>query len=128
MKTLDPDTFLEGIVTGAGKFGVFVAEKESRSEGMIRLFDLGNDRWEYNEKNGIIEGKNTHKTFKIGDNIHIKIKRVDLEKRLIDFSLVVDGKSQEAPPRFPRRNNNYKGNKSFNKNTTNSNNNSQGNK
>jgi ribonuclease R len=128
MKTLDPDTFLEGIVTGAGKFGVFVAEKESRSEGMIRLFDLGNDRWEYNEKNGIIEGKNTHKTFKIGDNIHIKIKRVDLEKHLIDFSLVVDGKSQEAPPRFPRRNNNYKGNKSFNKNTTNSNNNSQGNK
>jgi len=118
MKTLDPDKFLEGIVTGAGKFGVFVAEKESRSEGMIRLFDLGNDRWEYNEKSGIIEGKNTHKTFKIGDNIDIKIKRVDLEKRLIDFSLVIDGKSQEAPPRFPRRNNNYKGTKKFKGNSS----------
>lgn len=103
MKTLDPEKFLTGIVTGAGKFGVFVAEMESRSEGMIRLFDLGNDRWEYNEKNGIIEGANTHKTFKIGDHVDIKIKRVDLEKRLIDFTLVVDGISQQAPPREPRK-------------------------
>lgn len=104
MKTLDPEKFLKGIVTGAGKFGVFVAEMESRSEGMIRLFDLGDDQWEYNEKNGIIEGKNTHKRFKIGDHIDIKIKRIDLEKRLIDFSLVIDGVSQEAPPRQPRNN------------------------
>ncbi|MCI5050764.1 MAG: ribonuclease R [Candidatus Pacebacteria bacterium] len=104
MKTLDPDTFLKGIVTGAGKFGVFVAEEESRSEGMIRLFDLGDDMWEYREKSGTIIGKKTQKTFKIGDEIDIKIKRVDLEKRLIDYALVVDGKSQEAPPRFPRKN------------------------
>lgn len=103
MKTLDPEKFLKGIVTGAGKFGVFVAEEESRSEGMIRLFDLGDDMWEYQEKSGIIIGKKTQKTFKIGDTIDIKIKRVDLEKRLIDFSLVVEGKSQEAPPRYPRR-------------------------
>jgi ribonuclease R len=103
MKTLDPNSFLLGIVTGAGKFGVFVAEEESRSEGMIRLFDLGDDIWEYQEKSGIIIGKKTHKVFKIGDKIDMKIKHVDLEKRLVDFSLVIDGKSQEAPPRYPRR-------------------------
>lgn len=102
MKTKDPNDTFRGIVTGAGKFGVFVAEEESRSEGMIRLFDLGNDMWEYKEKSGIIIGKKTQKTFKIGDNIDIKIKRVDLEKRLIDYVLVVDGVSQAAPPRKPR--------------------------
>lgn len=116
MKTLNPEKFLKGIVTGAGKFGVFVAELESRSEGMIRLFDLGNDRWEYNEKNGTIKGANSQKTFKIGDHVDIKIKRVDLEKRLIDFSLVVDGVSQEAPPRAPRGDRrNHRGKRNFHK-------------
>ncbi|MCA9352730.1 ribonuclease R [Patescibacteria group bacterium] len=98
------DTVFEGIVTGAGRFGVFVAEAESLSEGMIRLFDLGNDMWEYHEKTGIIIGKKTKKTFKIGDPVHIKIKQVDLEKRLIDYVLVIDGISQAAPsPRSPRK-------------------------
>ena len=102
MATKNPDEIFEGVVTGAGKFGVFVAEAESLSEGMIRLFDLGNDHWEYQEKSGIIIGTKTKKTFKIGDRIHIKIKVVDIEKRLIDYVLVVDGVSQAAPPRKPR--------------------------
>ncbi len=107
MKTKNPDDIFDGIVTGAGKFGVFVAELESRSEGMIRLHDLGNDRWEFNEKAGIVRGQKTKKTFKIGDHISIKIKTIDIEKRLIDYVLVVDGISQAAPPRrrdFKRRN------------------------
>jgi len=103
MKTKDINTIFEGIVTGAGKFGVFVAEAESRSEGMIRLHDLGDDLWQYDEKTGVVKGRNKGTTFKIGDPIHIKIKRVDVEKRLIDYVLVVDGKSQAAPPREHRR-------------------------
>jgi ribonuclease R len=111
MKTKNPEDTFDGIVTGAGKFGVFVAEMESRSEGMIRLHDLGNDRWEFNEKIGIIMGTKTKKTFKIGDHIKIKIKTIDIEKRLIDYVLVVDGVSQAAPPRrrdFKRRNHHNK--------------------
>lgn len=111
MKTQDHEQIFDGIVTGAGKFGVFVAEAESRSEGMIRLFDLGNDMWEYVEKSGIVRGKRTHKTFKIGDSIKIKIKTIDVAKRLIDYVLVVDGVSQAAPPRKPRNRRRYHGNK-----------------
>lgn len=112
MSTKDPEQIFKGIVTGAGKFGVFVAEMESRSEGMIRLHDLGNDMWEYKEKSGVVFGKKTHKSFKIGDHIDIKIKTIDIEKKLIDYVLVVDGKSQAAPPRprnFRRRNHKSKG-------------------
>jgi len=107
MKTKNPEEIFDGIVTGAGKFGVFVAELESRSEGMIRLHDLGNDMWEYREKAGVVIGKKTKKTFKIGDHISIKIKTIDIEKRLIDYVLIVDGVSQAAPPRkrdFRRKN------------------------
>lgn len=77
----------DGIVTGASKFGVFVAEKESRSEGMIRLPDLGNDFWEYHEPTASVVGKKSKKRFKIGDEVKIKIKKIDLEKKLIDYRL-----------------------------------------
>lgn len=107
MKTKNPEEVFDGVVTGAGKFGVFVAEAESRSEGMIRLPDLGDDMWEYQEKSGTVVGKKTKKIFKIGDLIKIKIKRIDLEKRLIDYVLVIDGISQESKPRNKMLHKNY---------------------
>ena len=79
----------DGVVTGASKFGVFVAEEHSRSEGMIRLQDLGNDFWEFREKTATIVGKKTNKRFKIGDKVKMRIKKVDLERTLIDYQLDV---------------------------------------
>ena len=86
-----------GIVTGASKFGVFVAEEHSRSEGMVRLSDLGNDFWEYQEKTGTVLGKKSKKTFKIGDKVRINIKRVDSERRLIDYRMAKDPKKNKKP-------------------------------
>jgi len=88
MAQKDPNEILNGVVTGAGKFGLFVAEEESRSEGMIRLGDLGDDFFEYHEKDGTIRGKRTGIVFKLGDRLHMKIKNVDLQKQLIDYLLV----------------------------------------
>ena len=77
-----------GIVTGIGKFGVYVAEAESKSEGMIRLMDLGADFYSYDEKKNMIVGKNSKKEFKFGDRVKIKVKETNLEKRIIDYVLV----------------------------------------
>lgn len=87
MDQQDKAAIFDGVVTGAGKFGVFVAEAESMSEGMIRLSDLGNDFFEFKEKPGIIVGKKTKVSYKIGDKIKMKIKKVDLKKKLIDYQL-----------------------------------------
>lgn len=81
-----------GIVTGIGKFGVYVAEAESKSEGMIRLMDLGTDFFSYDEKKNIIVGKNSKKEFRFGDKIKIKVKQTNLEKRIIDYTLVTEVK------------------------------------
>ena len=88
MAQRNPDEVFIGIVTGASKFGLFVAEEESRSEGMIRLGDLGDDFFEYHEKDGTIRGKRTKMLFKLGDKVRIRIKNVDLQKQLIDYLLV----------------------------------------
>ncbi|MCD5389906.1 MAG: ribonuclease R [Candidatus Pacebacteria bacterium] len=87
MAQKNPDDILNGIVTGTGKFGVFVAEVESRSEGMIRLGDLGNDFFKFNEKIGVVKGEKTGQMFKLGDKIKMKLKKVDLKKKLIDYKL-----------------------------------------
>lgn len=88
MATKEKDLIMDGIVTGAGKFGVFIAEEESRSEGMIRLNDLGDDFWEFREKTGQVIGKASGRSFKLGDKIKIQIKKIDIEKKLIDYRRV----------------------------------------
>ena len=77
-----------GIVTGIGKFGVYVAEAESKSEGMIRLMDLGNDFFAFDEKRNCIVGRNSKQEFHFGQRIVIKVKDTNIEKRMIDYVLV----------------------------------------
>ena len=86
----------DGIVTGVGKFGVYVAEAESKSEGMIRLMDLGNDFFAYDEKRNCIVGKNSKQEFHFGQKIKIKVKETNLEKRLIDYTLVIQSDKKTA--------------------------------
>lgn len=76
-----------GTITGLGKFGAFVAENESKSDGMIRLGDLGNDFFAYHEKEHVIRGKNSNTEFRVGQQVKIKVKETNLERRVIDYIL-----------------------------------------
>lgn len=84
-----------GVVTGLGKFGLYVAEAESKSEGMIRLMDLGSDFFAFDEKRAVIVGRNSKKEFRFGDKVKIKVKETNLEKRMIDYVLVSEVKKEE---------------------------------
>jgi ribonuclease R len=79
----------DGIITGLGKFGAFVAEYESRSEGMIRLQDLGNDFFAYDEKNAVIKGQKSGQEFRIGQKIRIRVKEVRIDRQTIDYATVL---------------------------------------
>lgn len=78
----------DGVITGVSQNGIFVEEKETKCEGMIRLRDLGNDFFEYKEKTLSIVGKKTKKEYNIGDIVKFKVKSADIQKRLIDYSLI----------------------------------------
>lgn len=77
-----------GTVTGVSQNGIFVEEKETKCEGMIRLRDLGNDYFEYKEKDLMIVGRKTRKEYRIGDTVRFKVVSTDIAKRLIDYTLV----------------------------------------
>jgi ribonuclease R len=77
----------EGVVSGATAFGFFVELKEIFVEGLVRMTSLHDDYYRYNEKKHCLMGERTHKTFRIGDEVRVRVERVDVERRHIDFGL-----------------------------------------
>jgi len=77
----------EGIITGMTERGFFVRENETLAEGMVHLRDLKDDYYVLDDTSFRIVGTRRKKTFTLGDPIRIKIKAVDLERRLIDYTL-----------------------------------------
>ena len=78
----------EGIVSGVTNFGLFVEISENLAEGLVRLSDIDDDYYEYNEKNYSLIGRRTKKVFRLGDRITVKLIRVDEERREVDFLIV----------------------------------------
>ncbi len=75
----------EGTISGVSEWGVYVEENESRSEGMIKIRDLGSDFYEFNKKTYSITGQKSGKVFTLGDAIRFKVANADLDKKTLDF-------------------------------------------
>ncbi len=76
------------IISGLTHFGIFVKISDILAEGLIRLRDLEGDFYVYDEKKYSLIGKYTKKQFRLGDHVHVKLVRVDVEKSEIDFIII----------------------------------------
>ena len=83
----------EGIISGVTAFGFFVELRDIFVEGLVRMTSLHDDYYQYHEKRYCLVGERTHKTFRIGDRVKVRVERVDVERRHIDFGLIqgIDG-------------------------------------
>ena len=79
------DKVYEGIITGVTDFGVFVEMIETKCEGMVRLSDMADDFYEFDERNFRIIGRRRKKIYRLGDNVNVRIKKTDIARRLIDL-------------------------------------------
>ena len=77
----------DGTISGVTEWGVYVEINENKCEGMIPMRDLGNDYYDFDEKNYCLIGRRHHKKFCLGDPIKIKVARTNLEKKQLDFIL-----------------------------------------
>ncbi|MEK7641412.1 MAG: ribonuclease R [Patescibacteria group bacterium] len=77
----------EGTISGVTKWGMYVEEKETRSEGMIGMRNLGNDFYVFDEKTYSIVGQKTGKRYTLGDAVKFKVLAADIEKKMLDFGL-----------------------------------------
>lgn len=82
----------EGIISSIASFGMFV-ELENTIEGLVRLADINDDYYIYDDINKQLIGKETGKIYKLGQKVKIKVANADKQTRKIDFWLIGDGPS-----------------------------------
>ncbi|MGC4023258.1 MAG: ribonuclease R [Cyclobacteriaceae bacterium] len=79
------DKMYNGIITGVTDFGIFVEIVETKCEGMVRLADLKDDYYEYDERNYRVIGRKRNKIYRLGDTVEVRIKKTDIDRRTIDL-------------------------------------------
>ena len=76
----------KGIISSVTSFGFFV-ELENSVEGLVRISELDDDYYIYDEKNFALVGERKNKVYKIGDEVNILVAAVDVLSHQIDFVL-----------------------------------------
>lgn len=78
----------EGIITGVMAFGIFVQLKELHVEGMVHVTNLERDFYEFDPIGHRLIGERSGQVFRLADSLRVKVVRVDLDDRKIDFDVV----------------------------------------
>jgi ribonuclease R len=85
----------EGIISSVTRFGLFIMLRAYDVDGLIRVEDLGDERFEFDEKNLSLRGTRSGAIYSIGTLITVQVARADSEAGQIDF--VLPGKEKVEP-------------------------------
>lgn len=77
-----------GVVSGVTKFGIFVEISDLLVEGMVHVRELDDDYYEYDDRTYSLIGRDTGKTYRLGDRVEVQVAGANLETRDIDFLFV----------------------------------------
>jgi ribonuclease R len=83
----------DGIVTGVSEYGIYVEEKTSKAEGMVKLSSIRTEQFVHDPKNYQIKGSRTGKKYQLGDPVRIRLASASLRDRQLDFALVSASKT-----------------------------------
>ena len=83
-------------ISGIQSFGIYAEIDENHCEGMIPMRDLDDDYYDFDEKNYCLVGRRRHHVYQLGDPIHIKVAKANLERKQLDFTLD-DGRPVKMP-------------------------------
>jgi ribonuclease R len=78
----------EGVISGMTEWGMYVEEIETKCEGLVRMKDMSDDFYVFDDKKMELVGQKKKKKYRLGDKIKIKVAAVDLERKTIDYVLV----------------------------------------
>ncbi|MFN4082221.1 MAG: ribonuclease R [Bacteroidia bacterium] len=84
----------DAIISGITDWGIYAEMTQFKCEGMLRLADLDEDYYEYDEQNQWIVGRRTRKKYQLGDIIRVLVLRTDIFKRQIDLAMVSETKAK----------------------------------
>ena len=84
---------IDGVITGVTGFGVFVQSTRFLTEGMIRVADLPDDFWQFDDRTGVLRGQRTGRRISLGDRARVQIVNVNISSRQLDLRLLEHGSS-----------------------------------
>ncbi len=74
-----------GVISGVTEWGIYVEIIENKCEGMVRIRDIKEDYYTFDEKQYALVGSTTNSMLQLGDEIYVKVKNADLVKKQLDF-------------------------------------------
>jgi ribonuclease R len=77
-----------GRITGVNAFGFFVSLNELYAEGLVRLVDLPDDYYRFQEAQQRLVGRRTRRSFRLGDEVDVRVAQVDIKRRHVNLVLV----------------------------------------
>jgi ribonuclease R len=77
-----------GVISGVTEFGIFVEIIENKCEGMVRIREIKDDYFVFDEKQYALIGQTTKAVLQLGDEIYVKVKTADLVKKQLDFYFI----------------------------------------
>jgi ribonuclease R len=84
-----------GLITGVTPFGFFVSLEEIFADGLVRLVDLPDDYYKYDEARQRLLGRRHRKSFQLGDTVQVRVAHVDIKRRHVNLVLVEEEKSEK---------------------------------
>lgn len=77
----------EGIITGVTEWGLYIEDKKTKCEGMVRMRDLKDDYYLFDKEGMSIRGRKSHRKYTFGDAVKFTVKNADMNKKTIDYEL-----------------------------------------
>ena len=84
------DEIFDGVITGVTEWGIYVEISSNKCEGMVRIRDIKSDYYIFDEKQYAIVGQSTKHIYQLGNDVKIRVKNTDLERKHLDFNLIED--------------------------------------
>lgn len=78
----------DAVISGVTEWGLYVEEKNSRAEGMVKLSSIRSDYFNYDAKHYRVKGERTNKTYQLGDEVRVKLAAANMDEKQLDFVLV----------------------------------------
>ncbi len=77
-----------GVISGVTEWGIYVEIIANKCEGMVRLRDIKDDHYDFDEEQYAIVGRKSKNMYQLGDEVYVSVKNADLVKRHLDFNLI----------------------------------------
>ena len=77
-----------GVISGVTDWGIYVEIIENKCEGMVRIRDIKDDYYQFDQDEYALIGEETKNMYQLGDEVIVKVKQADLVKKHLDFTLI----------------------------------------